>query len=288
LDSIHHLLIPHLQTLPTDIHNMKSPSRKYIDLIFRASSKWANWDPPVEIKVGDYGTIDVETGKFEKEGNIYEEPTTAELVAPHPPQVDSPEKELIVTSRGVKSHEFTLEPQSTTVGLHEASIKGRWEFGSKRGALLIIAAPRKAYIPPDVILDKLAAVPLLKEKALVTGVVTCPAYSLYLSASNKEIIDVAFAGTLPVHPEVTAGGAVEAVWWTQNIAGVHRHACDKSGSYSYTPLYTLQTVRKKGILRRDSPVPDPEGDDLWVVAQEPWDPLDNDGVEEPFEDTVFD
>jgi hypothetical protein len=79
---------------------------------------------------------------------------------------------------------------------------------------------------------------------------------------DKEIIDVAFVETIPVHPEVTVGGAVDALWWTQNTTGVHRHACDKSGSYSYTPLYTLQTVRKKGILRRDSPVPDPEGDDL--------------------------
>ena len=26
-------------------------ARKYIDLIFAASSKWANWDPPKQIKV---------------------------------------------------------------------------------------------------------------------------------------------------------------------------------------------------------------------------------------------
>jgi hypothetical protein len=26
-------------------------SRKFIDLIRQASSKWANWDPPIEIKV---------------------------------------------------------------------------------------------------------------------------------------------------------------------------------------------------------------------------------------------
>jgi hypothetical protein len=74
---------------------------------------------------------------------------------------------------------------SSVVGLHEASIKGRWEFGSKPGALLVIAGPRKSYIPRDIILDKLAAVPLLKEKALVTGVITCPAYSLYLSSASE-------------------------------------------------------------------------------------------------------
>lgn len=28
-----------------------SASRKFIDLIFQTSSKWANWDPPIPIKV---------------------------------------------------------------------------------------------------------------------------------------------------------------------------------------------------------------------------------------------
>jgi hypothetical protein len=48
-----------------------------------------------------------------------------------------------------------------------------------------MARPRRSAIPPDVILDKLAAIPALKEKALVTGIVTCPAYSLYLSTASE-------------------------------------------------------------------------------------------------------
>jgi hypothetical protein len=51
--------------------------------------------------------------------------------------------------------------------------------------LLIVAGPRRSFIPQDVILDKLAAVPALKEKALVTGIITCPAYSLYLSTASE-------------------------------------------------------------------------------------------------------
>lgn len=85
----------------------KQASRKYIDLIQQASSKFANWDPPHLIKVGcptlnlcgnlsrpahsqagDYGKIDRETGKFEKEGNIYDNSCTdrvvADLAAQHP------------------------------------------------------------------------------------------------------------------------------------------------------------------------------------------------------------
>ncbi|KAJ7869564.1 hypothetical protein B0H14DRAFT_3440559 [Mycena olivaceomarginata] len=50
---------------------MKYASRKYLDLIQAASSKWANWDPPHPIKA-----IDKDTGRFEKDGNIYEDAAT--------------------------------------------------------------------------------------------------------------------------------------------------------------------------------------------------------------------
>jgi len=61
-------------------HSTES-SRKYIDLIYTASSKWANWDPPKQIKVGDYGKINKKTGAFEKEDNIYNAKATTGLVA---------------------------------------------------------------------------------------------------------------------------------------------------------------------------------------------------------------
>ncbi|KAF9221217.1 hypothetical protein BS17DRAFT_785511 [Gyrodon lividus] len=54
---------------------MKYESRKFINLILTA----ANWDPPADIKVGDYGTINRATGSFEWEGNIYNSHFQAEL-----------------------------------------------------------------------------------------------------------------------------------------------------------------------------------------------------------------
>jgi len=84
----------------------------------------------------------------------------------------------------------------------------------------------------------------------------------------------------------TVGGEMGAAWWTQNMSGLFRDACHYE--YSYTPLYMLKKIRRKGLLRRESPVPDPEGDDLWVDVQEPWEPLDDDGEEEAFEDSVSD
>jgi hypothetical protein len=75
-------------------------------------------------------------------------------------------------------------------------------------------------------------------------------------------MDVALMGAVPVNPALIAGGGIEASWWNQNTTGVFRCACDSKGSYRYTPLYLLKDIRKKGFLRRDSPVPEPEGDDV--------------------------
>jgi hypothetical protein len=75
---------------------------------------------------------------------------------------------------------------------------------------------------------------------------------------------VALVGNIPLPAASTigAGGEIRAAWWTQNTTGLFREAFDSTGSDSYTPLFTLKRIRKRGLLRRDSPVPDPEGDDL--------------------------
>lgn len=57
--------------------------RLFVDLIFRSSRKYPNWDPEVAVTVGDYGRITQGTrgiafwkkkrGTFLKEGNIYKD-----------------------------------------------------------------------------------------------------------------------------------------------------------------------------------------------------------------------
>lgn len=76
----------------------KEASRKFVDLINRATSQYVNWDSsitcevsapakplfsylPSATQVGDYGTLDRTSGEFVKEGNIYREEAFAELVA---------------------------------------------------------------------------------------------------------------------------------------------------------------------------------------------------------------
>jgi len=267
---------------------VKNPARKFSELIHAASSKWANWDPPHQIKVGDYGTIDRETGDFQKEGNIYEDsdPIIANLAVQYKPLTGAPDDKLIISSSGVTHHELNVSAQGGVVGLANASIKGQWKFGSSRGALLIMARPLSSYVPPKVLLKHLVDIPIFKNKVLVTEVVSCPAYSLYLSSANSEAVDLALIGTAPTPAGIAVGADVGATWWSQNVSGMFRQASERNGLYNYTPLYTLQKIRQKYLLRRESPTPDPEDDDLWTDVQEPWDPLNDDGEEEAFDGSI--
>jgi hypothetical protein len=80
-------------------------------------------------------------------------------------------------------------PLSSAIpGLADASIKGQWSFGSKRGALLIMSNPLCSYIPHGTILKHLAEVETLKKMYLVTEVFSCPAYSLYLSNGSEFLL----------------------------------------------------------------------------------------------------
>ena len=71
-----------------------SSERQYVDLLFRASKKFASWDPEKPVEVGDWGKIT--TGRpwwafwrakrsvFVKKGNIYRDKIAEECGVPPP------------------------------------------------------------------------------------------------------------------------------------------------------------------------------------------------------------
>jgi hypothetical protein len=69
--------------------------RKYTELIFRSSKKYASWDPEIVIEVGDWGRITAgrsawwafwrrKGGVFLKEGNIYKDKIADQYEIPQP------------------------------------------------------------------------------------------------------------------------------------------------------------------------------------------------------------
>ena len=90
---------------------MPDTQRQFVDLIFRASHKYASWDPEVPVAVGDYGWITrgktglafwrKKQGIFMKDGNIYDDGLTEIYDIPTPEEysVDATEGISCITSK---------------------------------------------------------------------------------------------------------------------------------------------------------------------------------------------
>jgi len=259
---------------------MGNAARKFVDLIRQSTAKWANWDPPIPIPVGAYGRLNNETGELDIEGNIYDPEFQVLLdkvdgqlkLADFLPQIGAVEGDFIVCTMGVRQKDLKIDGEINVAGLAQASIKGEWQFQrGKRGALLIMHNPRQEYVPRGRVLETLYKVPELKDMHIVNSIFKCPAYTIYLSDKSGEKISLALTSD---------GNASEpSQWWSDTNVSLLRKGHHKD--YMFTPLYGLK--RKLPLIRRlmrDSPVPDPEGDDFWVDVHVPWDPLDEDGDED--------
>jgi len=78
--------------------------RKYVDLLFRTTNAFANWQPTIPLAVGDYGRVNKATGLFIRDGNIYEDDlaTTYGLTI-ESPKIHAKETEVVFMSRHAKS-----------------------------------------------------------------------------------------------------------------------------------------------------------------------------------------
>ncbi|KAN0094908.1 hypothetical protein V8E55_003195 [Tylopilus felleus] len=270
--------------------------RKYIDSIRQVSSKWVNWDPPISIRVGAYGLIDKETGDFIVEGNVYDEEFQKELdkhnagikMSDYPPQEGPVEENFIICTRGTKCEEKEKEKEGDAPVIGKKSYK--WFFErEKRGAVLFLHSPRQIFLPPHVVLEPLYKVDKLINKCLVTSIHVCPAYSMYLSDKTGDNLSLALVSETPlttasVESASTDGGVS---WLVDTPNGLLRKASNKTGEFAFTPLYSLKRPIKR-IRRffRDRIMPEPEGDELWYTDSVPWDPLDEDGEEDPFDPEI--
>jgi len=270
-------------------------TRKYIDMILKASAKWPNLDFGKDLEAGDYGVVDSETGNFEFHGNIYKDQKILKLLPElredeYKPQISEPIKHWVVTANKTQQTDFDVGPSADVAGLANASIKVKFKIRSgHRGAFLAMYSPRTVDLPKNVLLHKLAELEPLKKKYLVTSVFSCPAYSLCLTDRGMGDVHLAFVGNLPVAAPLAAGGEAGVGWVIDKSAGLYQEGCDPAGNYKYRPLYTLKQMRRPlSRIFRDAPEPTRVGDDLWKDVEAPWKPLDDNGKEEEFSDDVPD
>ncbi|KAG1842267.1 hypothetical protein DFJ58DRAFT_58836 [Suillus subalutaceus] len=282
---------------------MKYESRKFIDLIQRATSKWANWDPPKNIAVGDYGTIINETGEFDWEGNIYSPHVQEQLKLSkyklninladpelRPNEQETGNNHFIVKSWGVATKEINASADVAVLGVVNVALKLDLQFdGNKPGAVLVMHKPRYSSLPHDERLTRLLkSMPgVLKGKYIVTEVISCAAYMMHLSDQKEEKFSVTLEAVGPVTPGINTGGTASFTWSSEAAYGLSRKGCDLG--VKYMPLYRLKIPRPKFWEWPSSHRGDEKINDVINRREDvdpPWGPLDNEGEEHEFYDAV--
>jgi len=265
--------------------NSTAASRKYIDLLYAAATKWANWDPDVPaVQVGDYGLVNKETGEFEVAGSIYRDEEVKKVIDISewlPQEVsDTMQREthMSVESRNSRKVDLDLKPGMNAFDFADVYVGGRWEFERGRGAILVMYEPRQSYIPRNVFTQPLNN--LLDGYSLVTQVYTCPGYVSYLSHGSGDSISVGLGVKLPIPsaPGINVQGVAGIKWCTSKGSGVYREGLDKSGKVSFTPLYSLKKIKTRMIWGRIR-IPMQPGLDILDDEETPWSALDEDGEE---------
>ncbi|CAE6442153.1 unnamed protein product [Rhizoctonia solani] len=274
-------------------------SRKYVDLIFKASGKYGNWDPPHRVEVGDWGKINKETGNFVREGNIFRDPECSEVLSGITDgsmvKVGKPEDVLRITSGAQMELRNDLFTDVGGMGELGVRLHGAWEFTPRnRAALLTATDAYSNYLEVGVVFPKLRALRKLDGKAIVTEALHCPAYALLLTEKGK-----GGKASLSLHTglsevEAMAGVGSKVGWKHTSESGFWRTAygyntTTDGSNADYTPLYRLEKVSRGwlplyrgGSGSGSTPtVEEPVREDY----NPPWEDLDEDGDEIPLEES---
>ncbi|KAJ7834407.1 hypothetical protein B0H13DRAFT_1653272 [Mycena leptocephala] len=237
---------------------MREPSLTFSNLIYRCSGKFANWDPshPIEesfdnlhFLVGDFGTVDKKTGEFQKDGNIFTDPIIRVIVASEVPRSIALRMRMHTHFQRVARAQKLNCQRRQIPGIATAALHGNWQFTTKTGALLSLYRPQSSYIQElSPLLKKLAMLPQLKKKRLVTEVIRCHTYALYLSQIDGGTLALALVLQAPVPGGAPVQAAVntQGRWIDSHTTGIFRAGAFPADP-SYYPLYRLKTVKKSRL-----------------------------------------
>jgi len=256
----------------------ENAQRKYIDLIKRAAAKWPNWDPPRNIRPGDFGTVNKKTGELIVEGNIYTHPDIAQIACQHRPIRAAEVDHYHINSFEVRQLGVNADAGAEIPNVQGIVFESRWLFNNKRGAILLMHKPRMTHIPDEFFLAASLHLPILKGKYVVSQVWNCPGFYMYLSNRSKEQVTVNLRAnfTHPTAPGINVNPSLTFSWSTEGCTGVRQYAYQPDAVY--TPLFHLRSVRKPLLRRGENGGP---GKEAWYESDVPWGHLNDEGETEP-------
>jgi len=276
---------------------MGNLARKASELILETSGRWLNLDPRIPIRVGEYGEIDHDTGRFIQLGNIYESDAVKEVipdVANYPPLLGEIAQEEKLKTEQASSWSFDLDPKVSVTNIIDGSIQLHFDVApGQRAAYLLTKTSRTDYLPTDHLLKKLSKVKDLVNMYLVTERTICYGYSFGITTVGSSNISSKVDANipLPTGAPVTVGGSAAFGYKGNSTIGWSTNG-DKE-DFAYVATLTMKRMnpdwkhRLLGTFSHRGAVPEVADDELWVDAAPPWAPLNVDGDEDLPEDEVI-
>ncbi|KAI5894535.1 uncharacterized protein SCHCODRAFT_02698625 [Schizophyllum commune H4-8] len=178
---------------------MVNTPRLYVDLIFRQSGCFANWDPTTVLRVGDYGTVRENDGELDVQGNIYDDGFAEKYGLQLPkPVANTPSGEYVICSDGVRQTSLSSDIQLAVPQIANCTLKGQWEAGDGENALLLLPNTVRVSLPgsckqalAERIYDD------MKDFSFVTDVYHTPDYALFVNHSQKRSLVLALQAAPP-------------------------------------------------------------------------------------------
>ncbi|KAJ7851418.1 hypothetical protein B0H14DRAFT_3085803 [Mycena olivaceomarginata] len=234
---------------------MSSSEHTYIDLLFRASRKYASWDPEIVMK----------NGTFLKEGNIFLDGKAKKYDIPDPIEYDGGEPaegETWIVSQNAEQVDLSASVGGITPAITQCKVKGAFKFSSGRGAILVTEKDKISLIDPPGALRSLLEDLSTCGMVVVSEVHCCSSYARLLTAQAGSTIALG----LSVKPPVSGVASATAdATWVRNV--------NTKGDRKFYPLFRLVSITEQTTstcLRRvdeeDVVPPIPDAEPPWEAA----------------------
>ncbi|KAJ7717806.1 hypothetical protein B0H16DRAFT_1897827 [Mycena metata] len=258
---------------------MLNSERAYIDLIYRASKKYASWDPEIPVQVGDWGRMTRgkrrlrlcfwrKTGIFLKEGNIFEDGKAEEYNIPTPVEYgqETAGGEMWVVSQNAQQVDVEAAVGGATPALVQCKVNGAFKFSSGRGAILVMENDKMSSIDPPGSLRRLLKDPSMRDAVIVSEVHSCSSYARMLTAQEGSTVALG----LSVEPPVASVSATaNATWVRSGASGNFKSQVNNKGERKFYPLFRLVSLTEQATTTGFRGEEDPDALSL-PDAEPPW------------------
>ncbi|PBK82798.1 hypothetical protein ARMGADRAFT_1019411 [Armillaria gallica] len=245
----------------------RTEQKKCMDLFWKIAHERLN-PTGVPIRVGDFGTVDSETGEFLQEGNVFEHPASKEIMAELDPVRNAStvrHTHIFKHTKNVSRVDVPLGGGIGLTGIAEGNVTVQFQFESERGVLLFMHDVTFTTLhigkPWAERLERHTSE--FRDKAIVTETYSCRHYDLRMGRAGEHSVEITGTAEIPIPAAPALSASANVGFKTARKAGFgsawHGTKNTETESDDFVPLYRLKAFNPFRDLSDEQP-------DEWVLC----------------------